>query len=554
MKKWSIAFLALLAGTVTPVDAQFLGIPAEADRGGSFWYVSQKGADTNGTGEIRGIDQVVPAGAGEAPFFPNELIVEPPVDPDDLATYGLFIQQIEGMYRIDIRTRSLNPSGIGSREFEVHGWEEDLGHSGTLEIADLYRQAGYQAHLSHVYEAFQMISGGMGRTRSPRVDKNRWDEDWVIDSLLDKQIPYPFGEDDGMGYYENEGGYLRALYALWPPEEEARGDVLLVLSDTGLYWRYDDFIANLWQNPGEDLDGDGTIVGFEDGAFEFDLDDVNGVDDDGNGYDDLIGYDFYGGSIDPTHYDGEFFTHGTSVYSVVGSETFNGIEMAGVLFPGYVKVAPTKVGYGLMINESAAIEGIYYAACLQAQGYRVVVNMSWGGLYESEPLRYSLETFTDMGGLAVAAVGNTPDGMERYPAAWPNVIGVSASNMLNARAHFSNFGFWVDLAAPGEQILAAYYFATEGFHHMFHGKLDGTSFAAPMTSSLAAICWSIDPELTATEVKERLLTALYTPEDYPWDPPNTWPNGTLLLNNPPGEGYGDPYYGEGILDAALLFR
>jgi subtilisin family serine protease len=544
-----IAFIALLPGIVTSGNAQYLEIPAEAFQGKSSWFVQEPGTLPTMSFEIRGVDQLYRFGAAEAPFYPNELIVEPPDDPEDLAIYGIFIQQIEGIYQISIQTQNLNPSGIGSKEVEKHYWEEDLGPQATQEIADLYLQAGYRVHLSHVYMTSQMDTGNNTGDPSRRETK----QEFILDSLLGRQVPYPLGDDDDNGYVGNEGGYLRALYANWPPEGSAGGDILLVVSDTGLFWRFEDFIANLWQNPGEDLNGNGTIVEFEDGSYDFDLSDMNGTDDDGNGYEDLIGYDFFGGTPDPTHYDGEFFTHGTSVYSVIGSETFNGIEMAGVLFPGYVKVVPTKVGMGLMINEAAAVEGIYYACYLQAQGYRVVLNMSWGGRYESEPLRYALDTFADMGGLAVAAVGNEPDGLERYPAAWPSVIAVSASTMFNCRAYFSNFGFWVDLAAPGEGILAAYYFATAGFRQMYYAPMEGTSFASPMVSSLAAMYWSVNPDLAASEVRDRLFASVYTPEDYPWDPPHTWPDGMFRINDPPGGDVGDPYYGVGILDSYLLF-
>ena len=58
------------------------------------------------------------------------------------------------------------------------------------------------------------------------------------------------------------------------------------ITDSGVLYDHEDLKANIWVNPGEDLDGDGVV---------FDTDDINGVDDDGNGYvDDLIGYDFFG--------------------------------------------------------------------------------------------------------------------------------------------------------------------------------------------------------------------------------------------------------------------
>ncbi len=461
----------------------------------------------------------------------NELIVLPPVFPDDTVVYEQVIRQVEEEYGIAIEVDDLNPTGIGFHRRERHFWNGNGDPELTAEIKSAYRNMGYRAYFSHAYETFST-------------------EDRT-DPYAHEQVPYPFGDDDWMGFTANDGGYLRVQAGYWPSDPDPTGEVLLVLSDTGLFWRYEDFIGNLWQNHGEDLDGDGTVIDLGGGSFDFDLDDLNGWDDDGNGYDDLIGYDFYGDSPDPTHYDGEYYTHGTSVYSVIASETHNGTGMRGALFPGFVKVVPTKVGEGLLIDEAAAIEGIYYAAYLQAQGYQVVLNMSWGGTHESEPLFQALDLFTDLGGLAVAAVGNTPDGIERYPAAWPNVVAVAATNIYNTRADFSNHGSWVDIAAPGEEILAAFYKAVNGSNRMRYAFLDGTSFAAPMVSSVAAMYWSIHPEWTAQDVSERLFSAVYEPEDYPWDPPGSW---LELYGGPGGQGSMNPYYGAGILDSGLLFR
>jgi hypothetical protein len=74
-----------------------------------------------------------------------------------------------------------------------------------------------------------------------------------------------------------------------------------------------------------------------------------------------------------------------------------------------------------------------------------------------------------------------------------------------------------------------------------------------MVSSLAAMYWSVNPDLAASEVRDRLFASVYTPEDYPWDPPHTWPDGMFRINDPPGGDVGDPYYGVGILDSYLLF-
>jgi hypothetical protein len=481
-------------------------------------------------------------------FQANVLMVKPPTDPGEFSAYTDFLAVVETVYDITIQKHSLNPNELGSSVIEKHFWENrDLGRRTTAEIRDMYTDAGYTAYLSEIIPTHQLGIGEISKILYGELPP----PPFKTDPLMTYQIPYPFGEDDMYGFPDNEGGYLRARYSLWPPDAGAQETVLLVLSDTGCWWRYSDFMANLWQNPGEDLDGDGVIVDLGEGEYDFDPKDLDGADSDGNGYNDLIGYDFIAGREDPTNYSYEFFSHGTSVYSVIGSETYNGQHMAGLLFPGYVKVVPTKVGENFGIYEAEAVEGIYYAAYLVAQGYKVVVNMSWGGAQHSEPLEEALGVLEALGGGAVASVGNDNNGAERYPAAFSSVLAITATTSENIRAPFSNFGSWCDIAAPGQDILGALWIPSLPVFQIDYLLLGGTSFAAPFVAGTAAMLWSTQSQLTWSEVKDALFEGLYTPEDYPWDPPGSWPNDTYIIGeDPPNDGV--PYYGEGILDAKLV--
>ena len=500
-------------------------------------------------------DPLVP----ELPIRANQLIVIPPTDPGEYGVYSDFLTTIQMIYNIEeIHVVDRNPNaedlnaalpGIDVRPLESHFWAEDLGESTTREICDAYRAAGYTAYLSHIFPTHQMEIGDIDKVPYGEVPDQS-----LTDPLMVNQVPWPFGEDDMSGYPYNGGGYLRARYALWPPDQPVQQEkkVLLVLSDTGFGWRFDDFAGLIWQNPSEDLDGDGIIVDQGNGEYAFDQKDLDGQDSGGNGYNDLIGYNFVDDREDPANNPGEVFSHGTSVYAVVGSETYNGKDMAGLLYPGYVEVVLTRVGENFGIYEAEAVEGIYYAAVLAAQGdYLVVLNMSWGGQQISEPLQEALDVFEALGGGAVASVGNDNNGLPRYPAAFSNVIAVSASTSMNTRASFSDFGSWCDIAAPGQDILSALWIPGLPNSEIDYQFMSGTSYSSPFVAGIAAMLWSTRNDLVWSEVKDALFNGLYTPEDYPWTPPGS--HGNLhMIGDPPEEG--NPYYGEGIIDAYLTLH
>ncbi len=91
---------------------------------------------------------------------------------------------------------------------------------------------------------------------------------------------------------------------------------------------------------------------------------------------------------------------------------------------------------------------------------------------------------TRKGAVVVAAAGNENTGGPSYPAAYPNVIAVAATNEYDKRASFSNHGSWVDVAAPGVNILST---VPGGY-----GYRGGTSMAAPHVSALAGLLASQD--------------------------------------------------------------
>jgi thermitase len=167
--------------------------------------------------------------------------------------------------------------------------------------------------------------------------------------------------------------------------------------------------------------------------------------------------------------------HGTHVAGIAAAMSNNGNGIAGVSWGA--RIMPVKVlnlaGGGSYADVAA---GITFAVDSGAQ----VINLSLGGEFPSVFLQDAVDYASSRGAVVVAASGNTGTDNVLYPAAYGNVIAVSAVDNLNNRAAFSNYGPAIDLAAPGVTI----YSTSPGGTYTYRS---GTSMAAPFVSGLAAI-------------------------------------------------------------------
>jgi type VII secretion-associated serine protease mycosin len=186
--------------------------------------------------------------------------------------------------------------------------------------------------------------------------------------------------------------------------------------------------------------------------------------------------------------------HGTHVAGIVGAVANNRAGIAG-LAPG-VKILPVRVlgNDGSGWNSDIA-QGIVYAADHGA----AVVNLSLGGSVASTALRDAVRYAVSRNVVVVAAAGNArADGSPTsYPAAFPDVIGVAATDSADHVATFSNAGSYVDVAAPGVRILATYPVDRYAY-------LSGTSMASPYVAAAAALVKAAKPALTPAQVASAL--------------------------------------------------
>jgi Subtilase family len=184
--------------------------------------------------------------------------------------------------------------------------------------------------------------------------------------------------------------------------------------------------------------------------------------------------------------------HGTEVASVIGAPN-NGFGIVGV-YPEAVLRAWDASPFGIL-NEGAAIQGIAEAS-RQGPG---VINLSFGG-EDADPLLEDAVMFAfRSGSVVVAAAGN--EGLEGspkgYPAAYPHVLTVGASNEAGRVASFSTLAPTVDLVAPGVSIPVAEPLALEASGYL---QVPGTSFSAPLVAGAAAWVWTVRPELDNTQL------------------------------------------------------
>ena len=194
----------------------------------------------------------------------------------------------------------------------------------------------------------------------------------------------------------------------------------------------------------------------------------------------VAGYDVVDGDTLPDDLHG----HGTAVAGIIGAQA--GLCPACSLMP--IRILDAK-GFG---TTSTIAAGIVRAVNSGAR----VLNLSVGSTGTTETMADGVRYALDRGAVLVAAAGN--DGLDdaMYPAAYPGVISVGATDERDRLYSWSNHGAKVLLAAPGCNTAP-----------LLHGKrayFCGTSSATPMVSGIAALALSANPDSTRAEIEQAL--------------------------------------------------
>lgn len=188
--------------------------------------------------------------------------------------------------------------------------------------------------------------------------------------------------------------------------------------------------------------------------------------------------------------------HGSHVAGIISAVSNNDIGITGLssasILPVKVSCSDGKGSYGTLIS------GINYAMENEVH----IINVSLGGSVHSPTLKKVMDAATDSGVIIVAAAGNNSSSTKFYPAAYSSVIGVAATDELGKRVSSSNYGDWVDIAAPGHSIYST---VVDGY-----GYKTGTSMASPVVAGVIAQLLAHDPSLDLNGLRA-LFSATSTP-------------------------------------------
>ncbi|WPP50476.1 S8 family serine peptidase [Catalinimonas niigatensis] len=379
-------------------------------------------------------------------------------------TNEVSLDQLNRLLNIDEMRRVFPHSGkyeSAHQAYGLHQWYEVV-------FQDTVRQE--IEHLVHRYMENEAI---------------QWAEPVYQMSLDVMEVPTEEMNDprfDEQWHYKNTGqtgGTVGADIQLPEAWNLETGDksVIVAIIDGGMDITHEDLKDALWSNKTE-LNGE------------------KGIDDDDNGYiDDVYGYGF-------GDQRGEFFPHyhGIHVGGTIGAVNNNGKGVAGIA--GGLGSAD---GVRLMscavfgrYNQGGFPESFVYAADNGA----VIAQNSWGGGAQSKILEDAIDYFIERagydnteenfdkniqigpmaGGLVVFAAGNSNSSSPGYgyPASYESCFAVASTDHFDKKSSFSNYGDWIEIAAPGTSVLSTY-------TNNSYGLLSGTSMACPHVSGVAAL-------------------------------------------------------------------
>lgn len=216
---------------------------------------------------------------------------------------------------------------------------------------------------------------------------------------------------------------------------------------------------------------------------------------------------------------GDDLWHGTHVAGIAAAATDNTIGVAGTGFD--TKLVSVKVAnqYGTILTSSlvAGIDKVIE----EYSGKKVIINMSLAGEYPALSIQNAIQRAWNAGFLLVAAAGNCGDSANHpacdttnplmYPAAYPQVIAVGATDRNGGKASYSEYGAsWVDMAAPGGDCTEATYtdciFSTnyDVVYPESYAWAAGTSQSSPFVAGVAALVWHLSPNLPNQEIRDIL--------------------------------------------------
>ncbi|MCL2063608.1 MAG: S8 family serine peptidase [Candidatus Cloacimonetes bacterium] len=282
-------------------------------------------------------------------------------------------------------------------------------------------------------------------------------------------------------------------------------EIIIGIVDSGIKWNHPDLAANIWINEAE-LPGitinweNGSITGGDcPGADTH----IEGVicpgDNDGNGFcDDVMGWDFWsthpnGGESNNPFQNLNGSAHGTHVAGCAAAVGNNSIGVAGPAFT--TKLLNTKHSpFNYFTNGIfEPYAGIYYMVDTGVH----LINCSWGGYYFEEEANLAATYAKDHGVLMITSAGNTYLNETTFPAAADDAFAVVATTITDTKVAFSTYGDWVDISAPGVDILSTAFNTIGEDTYLF---ASGTSMASPIVAGIAALVKSQNQNMSIDDL------------------------------------------------------
>ncbi|NME69120.1 S8 family serine peptidase [Flammeovirga aprica] len=304
-------------------------------------------------------------------------------------------------------------------------------------------------------------------------------------------------------HYHNTGqnnGVVGADISLYDAWEINSGssNVIVAVMDAGIDVDHIDLEDNIWVNQIEIPN--------------------NGVDEDGNGYiDDINGFNFVSNNGDI-----EAGEHGTHVGGTISAVNNNSIGVAGVA-GGNGNSNGVKLMSCMNFANNGSNGGFAQAFVYATDNGAVISQNSWGHTtpsYFDQEILDAIDYFIAeagsendspmKGGIVIFASGNSNDNDLYYPGYYEPILTVASTTNEDQKAYYSNYGDWVDIAAPGGETISN---AEKGILSTLpndtYGYFQGTSMACPHVSGVAALVVSAAKgNMTNTELRSILENAV----------------------------------------------
>lgn len=201
----------------------------------------------------------------------------------------------------------------------------------------------------------------------------------------------------------------------------------------------------------------------------------------------VAGYDFVQNDTAPDDGNG----HGTHVAGTAAAETNNATGGAGMC-PNCL-LMPVRV---LDNNGSGTLDAVANGITWAADNGAKVINMSLGGSSGTATLQNAVDYAWNKGVFLACAAGNNGNTAANYPGYYANCFAVAATTSTDAKASYSTYGTWVEVAAPGSGIYSTWTGSS-------YNTIDGTSMATPHVAGLAGLLAS--QGLSNAQIRDRIM-------------------------------------------------